>query len=289
MWPMRILRDLRKVRKGPYLFGLATIGLAFSLFSLFLLSVENLQRMLSLWQRGVEIVCYLEPGLDESQVERVLEAMRRTEGIGELRYLPPERVKEELLTEMGGLLEGLEPLQEELFPPTVEVKLKSPLSLEGLRSLAQRLKAIRGVKDAQYGGRWLQRALDLIGFLKASTWAVGAVLFCVTLLISANTLKLVFYERKEEIEILRLVGATEGFIRTPFVIEGAMQGLLGAILALLVAGALFGLIQGRIPSWLMPYLPEVRFLSVRSTLVLLGMGILSGIIGGLLSCLEQGQ
>ncbi len=286
---MRALRDLRKVRKGPYLFGLATIGMAFSLFSLFLLSVENLQRMLSLWQRGVEIVCYLEPGLDGSQIEEVLEAIRGTEGIAELHYLPPEKVKEQFLREMEGLLDGLEPLQEELFPPTVEVKLQSPLSLEGLRSLAQRLKAIQGVRDVQYGGSWLKRALDLMEFLKASTWAVGAVLFCVTLLISANTLKLVFYERKEEIEILRLMGATEGFIRTPFVIEGAIQGLLGALLALLLAGVLFGLIEGKMPPWLVPYLPEVRFLSVRSTLMLLGLGILSGILGGLLSCLEQGQ
>lgn len=277
------MRPLRKP-KGPYLLGLTTIGLAFTLLGLFLLAVKNLEGMVGRWREGIQMVCYLKPGLGGSEVEGVIEALRGEEVVGDVEYLPPQRVKEEFLRDFSGLIQGMEDLQEDLFPPVLLVSLKVPLPPGDLRALSQRMGAIPGVEEVQYGGRWLEKALQVIGVMRTATWVLGGILLGITLLISTNTLRLLFYQRKEEVEILRLMGATEGFIRAPFIGDGILQGFLGALLALFLSWLCFVVVQQKLPQWLLAYLPRMEFLSPWEALVLVGLGVLSGTLGGYWAC-----
>lgn len=276
-----------KFLKGPYLLGLTTIGLTFSLFGLFLFTVKNLEGVVGSWQKGIQIVCYLQTGLDEASVQKVLEAIKSQGEAEEVRYLPPSKVKGEFLEGLSELFQGLEDLQEDLFPPVVQVSFKAPLTPEDLRAIARRIEAIPGVQEVQYGGKWLERAFQIIGFLKTAVWVLGAILFGITLLISTNTLRLLFYQRKEEVEILRLMGATERFIRTPFVIDGVLQGFLGALFALVLSWVVCSVIGQSLPDWLSIYLPQGKAFSFREGVLLLSLGVLSGLLGGMLACSER--
>jgi len=270
--------------KGPYLFGLSTITMAFFLFALFLMALENLEGLISTWHKRIQVVCYLEGGIGKEEVERIKEQIAEQPEVGALKYIPPQRIKEELLGDLGEMARGLEGLEEELFPSCLEISLKSSLSLASLEAFARRMEKIQGVAEVQYGGNWLQRASLLLNLLKGGAWVTGGVLLLVTLLITANTLKLVFYQRREEVEILRLVGATEGFIRGPFYLEGTVQGLIGAGVAIGLAALAHNFVQTEVSSRVYPYLSHISFLSLRSIALLLALGLSSGLSGGMISC-----
>lgn len=269
---------------GPHLFGLCTIALAFLLFSLFLMFVENFEALMAQWQRRVQIVCYLKPGLSRVAVEELQQRVLREKWVSSLRYISPQEAKEELLKRMGDVARGLEEIAEELFPACLEVSLQKGADLQAVEDLADRLQRLKGVEEVQYGGRWLQRAMTLLRLLKGAIWVLGGILLLVTLFITANTLRLIFYRRQEEVEVLRLVGATEGFIRYPFLIEGALQGLLGAGISVALLAMLQPLIGMTLGAQAVPYLPPLRFLSPPAILSLLSLGFLSGLIGGVISC-----
>ena len=269
---------------GPHLFGLCTIALAFFLFSLFLMFVENFEALMARWQKRVQIVCYLKTGLSEAAVKELRRRALQEKGVSSVRYISPQEAKEELLKRMGEVAQGLEEMAEELFPACLEVSLRRGLGLQAVEALAGRLQRLKGVEEVQYGGRWLQRARALLRLLKGTIWILGGILLLVTLFITANTLRLIFYRRQEEVEILRLVGATEGFIRYPFLIEGALQGLLGAGISVVLLALLHPFISMALGSQAIPYLPSFRFLSAPALLSLLSLGFLSGLIGGAISC-----
>lgn len=282
---MRGFKILRKSSRAPQLVGILTIGLAFTIFSVFLLGIENFQGIISKWQQGIEILCYLEPDLPDFKIKEILDRIKNKPHVSETKYVSSKEVKQEFLKEAENLLQGFEDFEEELFPNLIKVKLKKPLTVQELKALALRLQDIPGIREVQYGGKWLERAYESLKFLKGLLLVGGLLLFGITLFISANTLKLVFYQRKEEIEILRLMGASESFIKTPFILEGAFQGILGATLSLALSYLIFEFLHSKIPIWMLPYLPELKFLSLKTMLSILGLGLFSGMIGGLISCL----
>jgi cell division transport system permease protein len=281
---MRVFKVFRRSPKGPQIFGVLTIGLAFTIFSVFLLGIQNFQGIVSKWQQGIEVLCYLNPDLPESKIKEILDRIKNEPQISEAKYLSSKEVQQEFLKEAGNLLEGFKDFEEELFPNLISLRLKRPLTVQELKALASRLQEIPGIKEVQYGGKWLERVYESLNFLKGLLLVGGILLFGITLFICSNTLKLIFYQRKEEIEILRLMGASESFIRIPFVIEGTLQGTLGAILSLVCSYLIFEFLQSKIPMWVLPYLPELKFFSLKTMLSIMGLGLLSGMIGGFLSC-----
>lgn len=281
---MKFLRIHKKAFSGPYLFGLFVMALSFSLYGLFLVGFENLEMAVQSWQRGIKLVCYLDPKLPEPHRQMVIDQLSLKLGAKEVKYLSPKEVKEDLMNQLGSFAEGLEVVEEGFFPPSVEIAFGSPKSVQELESLAILASQVNGVQEVLYGGPWLKKAFEVLEFLKRSLWAMGIFLVGISFFISASTLRLVFYQRKEEIEILRLVGATESFVKIPFVLEGIFQGLIGAALAVLIANASALYLHENLPSWLSLYLPQAKVLSLKSTAILLALGMASGLLGGALAC-----
>ncbi|MFL5379941.1 MAG: cell division protein FtsX, partial [Myxococcales bacterium] len=120
----------------------------------------------------------------------------------------------------------------DVLPASLEVAARG-LSLAELRALANRLKQVPGAKDVDEGNAWLDGAERILGALRwAGLVAFGALAMGTAILVS-NTLRLGVFARRDEIEIMKLVGATNAYVRTPFLLEGMLQGLAGAILAVL--------------------------------------------------------
>ena len=133
------------------------------------------------------------------------------------------------MREYAGILEGL---KDNPLPASLEVKLRPQFGRAGnIEDLSGRLERLPGVDEVHYGRRWVAKLKIFVEVIKLVGITVGGLLLFATIFVISNTIKLTFYSRQEELEIMRLVGATDFFIKTPFLIEGLLHGLGGALLA----------------------------------------------------------
>ena len=216
----------------PSLVSVVTIALALFLGCAFAAGIFGARALLRSWGAEASLTLYLDPAQSEDQA-LALAARVRAENPGlDAVYVGRAEALSRLRVELGDLGAALDGLPQNPLPPTLELRPRAPLSASAVRALAGRLRELPGVSDVDYGREWLDklealgRALRAAGGL-ALTLVVGAAL-----LVVANTIRLAVYARRDEIEIMKLVGATDGHVRLPFLLEGALQGLLGAVLAL---------------------------------------------------------
>ena len=141
---------------------------------------------------------------------------------------------------MGEAAHVLEGLPENPLPASLEVRLKKPYrNLESIEETARALSSLKGVADVEYGGGWMKRFFAFVRILRWLALSLGVLLLFASVIVISSTLTPGFYARKEEIEILRLVGATETYIRFPFFLESLLQGVGGSVLALVLLWILY--------------------------------------------------
>jgi len=175
------------------------------------------------------VAVYLQKGADvvaARDAARAIAAGRKVEVVRPADAMARLRAS---LGDDGALLEGVEA---EVLPASIEVNAAG-LTVTQVRALADRLKKVPGAKDVDDGNAWLDGAEQLLAGLHAAGLALFAGLALGTAILVSNTLRLGVFARRDEIEIMKLVGATNAFVQAPFLIEGLLQGLLGAILATL--------------------------------------------------------
>lgn len=231
-------RALDAMLRAPYvtLVGTGTIFVAVFVTGLFAVTLGGAERLLGAWAGEVRISVYLAPGADLQKARAAAAAVapgRKVEAVPAILAL---RRLAESLGDEARLLDGVGP---DALPDSVEVSAPG-ISLAGARALADRLRAVPGAQEVDFGNAWLEK---LERFVARARWAgailLGALALATALLVS-NTLRLAVFARREEIEIQKLVGATDAFVGAPFLVEGAAQGLLGsgvAVAALLAADA----------------------------------------------------
>ena len=226
---------LAAFRRAPVLTGLssAMVGLALFVVGLFSLATYNLQLALSAIEERVEVVVYLRDDTRQSEIDLLLEELTALEEVRFVTYVSKrdalERAQREL-PEFGELFIDAEvgnPL-----PQSLEVELRagdrSPEAVEQIASVAE---GYPFVEDAQYGREWVDRLFALRRIGLASTAVLGGAFALVAALIIGTALRIAIFARRDEIYVMRLVGATTGFIRRPFILEGAIAGLGGGLLA----------------------------------------------------------
>jgi cell division transport system permease protein len=189
------------------------------------------------------------------------------------------RILEEKMPDRKELLRGL---PRNPLPASFEIRLKGEYrNSEGVQGLVKKLQGMPGVEDLQYGSEWLERFSAFMVLLKILGWTLGGLLLLATIFVISNTIRLNIFARREEIEIMRSVGATGMFIRAPFYIEGILQGLLGAVLALAMLFGFFQLFLSRVYEPLRSLLGNfpAQFLnSEQMAAVALG-GVVIGLLG----------
>jgi len=228
-------RAVEAMVRGPYvtLTGTGTIFVAVLVTGLFAATLSGGERLLAAWAGEVRISVYLAPGADLARARqaaaalapgRVVEAVPAAEG---LRRLAAS------LGEQDHLLDGVGP---DGLPDAVEVAVPG-ITLEAARTLAGQLRGVPGAADVDFGTAWLERLEALLQRARLAGLVLLSLLTAGTAVLVSNTLRLAVFARREEIEIMKLVGATDAFVGAPFLIEGLLQGLLGGGLA---AAALLG-------------------------------------------------
>lgn len=221
-------------KRAPVLTGLssAMVGLALFVVGLFGLATYNLQLALSAIEERVEVVVYLRDDARQSEIDLLLEELAAFDEVRLVSYVSKrdalERARTEL-PEFGELFMGSEvnPL-----PQSLEVEIREgSRNPEVVQKISTAAVGYPFVEDAQYGEEWVDRLFALRRIGAASTAVLGTAFALVAALIIGTALRIAIFARRDEIYIMRLVGAKNSFIRRPFLLEGAMAGLAGGLMA----------------------------------------------------------
>jgi cell division transport system permease protein len=273
---------LLSFRRAPLLSALSVTTIAFSLFTvgLFGLVAVNLRQALRGLEERVEIVAYVLRGTPSEAIAVATQDISAFPEVQDVNYVSEEEALERARTELVEFRDAYRDLQVNPLPASIEIRMK-----EGYRDaatverVAQRLKGFGFVDDVRYGREWVQK----LDYLRNVTGLVGLVIglafAAVAVVIIGVTIRLTILQRAREISIMRLVGATNWFIRGPFLLEGALKGLLGGLLSLVLCYAgyiLFRDKSGGTLSGLVFFRPEHMTL-------LIVFGVLLGLCGSLVS------
>ncbi|RMG31803.1 MAG: ABC transporter permease [Gammaproteobacteria bacterium] len=228
----------------PTLMTCAVVGVALALPTVMLTLVHNLQRLGGAWQAGVGYTLFLDPGLPDDKAARLAERLRHWPELAAVRFLDRAAARRDF-ERLSGFHDALEALDENPFPPVILVTPADPdPAPERGEALRRRLAALPGVDLAQFDLQWVRRFRALMAILERGVWAVGCLLGLAVLFVVGNTIRLEIGNRREEIEVTRLIGATEGFVRRPFLYMGFWYGVVGGLLA--------GLLEEVLILWLAP-------------------------------------
>lgn len=222
-------------RRAPVLTGLAAgmVGLALYVVGLFGIVSHNLSAALDRVEARVEVVAYLRDDATAAEVDVAVQELRRQPEVDAVIYVSKDSALARARRDLSDFSEVLTDLEVNPLPASLEVGLRGGIgSAEVVEQVAGVARAYPFVEDVQYGQEWVGRIYALRRVAGAGSIALGAAFALVAALIIGTALRIAIFARRDEIYVMRLVGATDGFVRRPFVLEGLFTGLLGAGLAL---------------------------------------------------------
>ncbi|MBF0529136.1 MAG: ABC transporter permease [Deltaproteobacteria bacterium] len=277
---------LENLTRNPILNLVATvtISLAILIMGAFLLLYNNLHALVESSTKGLQVSLYLKDGLSLPAIDRIKHELTGLSGVKSIKFISREEALAGLkkrLGQQGGILDGLD---ENPLPASFDLEVEGEyLRDRKVEPLIDKVKSISGVDEVRYAWEWAEKLQGVLRVVRMSGYILGGMLLAAIVFIIANTIKLTVLARQEELDIMRLVGATEWFIRTPFYIEGLLQGLAGSLIALSVLWGGFQFLATRI-QWPMGLaIVTFTFMPISWSWLLAAIGPLLGLLGSLIS------
>ncbi|OQY18273.1 MAG: cell division protein [Desulfobacteraceae bacterium 4572_35.1] len=282
-----IQRTLFSMRQNPLLCSatIGTVAIALMLLAFFTLIVLNIQNLTREWSQDIQVVVYLDQVPSEQKLQQWIDEIQQYPDIERVNYVSQQQAFDRFHARLGQNADLLEGLMPEILPASLEISLsESARSRKGTESLIDLLKSNSDFHDFRYGQEWLDRYDAFMFLLKLIGIMAGGFLIFATLFIISNTIKLTIYARRDELEIMGLIGATPMFIKTPFMAEGALQGAIGAGIALAGCHVLyyFFLKNGLAALLTTTSIESIKFLSIEYQAGIILIGLLLGFTGSLL-------
>jgi cell division transport system permease protein len=271
--------------RGAALLSILTIAAGLFVLGFFLMVNANLARLVGRWGQAAELSIYMREEATPDQTSAVRDRLERSGLAQSVQFLSKDDAKTEFSRDFPDLAEAASNLQRNPFPASFEVRLASDGGgvAPAIDALANSLSTLPGVADVRYDRRWLARLNAVIGIVRGMGLVIVLMLALASALTVANVVRLAAAARRDEIEIMQLVGAPFAYIRGPFVVEGLLQGGLGAIAAILALVASFAVLRVRLG----PFMAEavgagggVAFVPVTLLFLLIVGGMALGCFGG---------
>ncbi len=224
-----------------HLLSVFSVAVAFVCLAASVLVVVNVHGVRARWAETGRASVFLKPDASEDQIETIQKALRGSEGVTEAKYVSSEEARREITASKDD--EVLAALPTEAFPASIEVRVADQAAAERLEKLSGQLGALPAVESVETYQAWSDRLGALLtGGVTAAGLLALVVLGAVVSVVS-STIRLTLQRRRIEVEVLKLVGATDTYVRRPFVVEGAAQGGVGALMALLLLGVLYAIVR----------------------------------------------
>lgn len=279
------LKSLWRGRQSGLL-STTTIALALFVLGGFLSVTANLDRLGAEWASAAEMSVYLKDQITSEERRAIEAVLIPGEIVAGHEYVSKKDALARFRQTFADLSTTLDGLGDNPLPASYEVRLRTgPAVRQAVELLGGRLRQTPGVADVRYDRQWLTRLLSSINVIRGVGLVLGAILTLAAALTVANVVRLALYARRDEIEIMQLVGAPQRYIRGPFIMEGVFQGGIGALLALAALAAAFLVLRG---PYLQPLasalsLSSIRFLPLELSLGLVLGGMAVGCVGGVLA------
>ncbi len=279
----KALADIRSNRFLNFI-TIVTIALSILVVSVFLLFFENASRVIQAWNQGGRAMVYLAEDFSTQDLQGLKSEIEALGNIDHMVFIPRSQALERLKKEMSQRTGFFDTLKHNPLPHAFEIRMKRFDTYEQVEELARRIKALSLVESVEYGQGWLGRFLKVFNLFKVTGYAMCSLFMLIALFITANTVRLAFHSRELEVQIMRLVGATESFIKTPFYVAGAVQGFLGGALGLgILLGAYLSFTSAMARNSAGPGVMDIRFLSIEAVVILIVSSTFLGWFGCFIS------
>lgn len=262
--------------------SIGTVAVSLFIFGMFLMMVMNMNKLAENMESQVQINVYLLDKVDREQARDIEKDLKEIEGIETVGFVTKDEAMERFKDRLGDQKTLLDALDEtNPLPDSFEVTVTNP---DLVKSAAEKMEKLDGVECAKYGQDVMEHLFEITRLLRIFGFTLMLVLAFATLFIISNTIRLTVFARRKEIAIMKYVGATDWFIRWPFVMEGMVLGLFGSIIAAMVLRTAYTAMAEKVYDTLafFPLIPEQPFLTY-ITIVVVISGMVVGAIGSAVS------
>jgi cell division transport system permease protein len=270
--------------RGSGAFSTATIALALVVLGAFLIVTSNLERLGTEWSSSADMSVYLNDAVTPAERTAIEGVLETGDMILARVYMSKADALARFRSTFADLASSMEGLGDNPLPASYEVRLRTGADA-AVDALVAKVRQLPGIADVRYDRQWLSRLVAAVSVIRGLGFALGILLALAAALTVANVVRLALHARRDEIDIMQLVGAPQMYIRGPFIMEGTLQGGLGAVVALAALGMGFLAVRARYlaPLAEMINLSSVRFLPWELCLWLVVGGMAVGCLGGALA------
>ena len=222
-----------KTNKQLFSMSVATISIAFSVLGLFFLLFVNLNTFLSTWDKHVQLIVYLENGISKVNKNKLEGLFKSNDKIDSVVFISRNQAWEGFKNTFSEKSKFVASMDFNPLPSSYTLKFTEGSGrLQNIKEFSEVLKKQAGIESLEYGEKWISRFEKFMIFFRIFIITFGVILFSGMILIISNTTKLSIYSRKDEIDLMLLLGATHQFIKAPLLFEGLLQGIIGVLFAL---------------------------------------------------------
>ncbi len=259
-----------------------SLAVAFVCLGAALLVVVNLSAIEERWAHAGRVSVYLRDDAKVADVDALKTALTKTPGVTQVRYVSSAQAHSDF-SQIGGAADALAALPHEAFPASIEVDIRPDVSTADLTTIKSKLSQLPSVDDVETYEAWTERLARLVRGGVAAAGLLALVVFASVLAVVGSTMRLALQRRRAEVEVLKLVGATPSFVKSPFLMEGSAQGAMGAAVAIALLFALFLIMRSRVDLELSRMIGvEPAFLPWQGAVGMIAVGALLGTLAAAL-------
>jgi cell division transport system permease protein len=266
--------------------SIGTIAISLFILGIFLLVSTNLSGVINEWGEKVQVNIYLKNDISQNNFLFLRDRIESSPEVESYRYVSQQDALKEFRELFGKYETFSDKLEEDVFPASFEIKIKSDFRTTGkIEKFTERFANITGIGEIQYDREWILRLNTIINLIKLLAVTIGGILVLAAISTTSNVIKMTILSRKDEIEVMRLVGASNSFIKGPFFFEGFIQGLTAGGIAVGLLYFLFKMAKSYISTsagLFFTYI-DFSFLNTPEIVLFIIGGTLVGTLGSLLS------
>ena len=265
--------------------AVATIAIALVPVGALWVAIGNMSTLLEEFGDELRVTAFLRADAELADGRRLAEQVAGVDGVASVEIVSREEALERFRRRLGNE-ELFGSFEENPLPVSLEIRLAAERrSQEGFRAVRDRLERFEQVESVAGGEAWLEGYARALGLVRSAAFGIGSVLGAAALLMVGITIRLAVYARRAELEILSLVGASRGFLRTPFLVEGILQGAGGGLLGLVLLSTVFSALVPRVRDGLALFLgwTEPAFLTPDQMVALVALGAGLGLVGAVVA------
>lgn len=262
--------------------------ISFSLFTLglFLLTAQNLARLIGHWTENVKISVFLREDSSENHTSQLEAMIKASPLVAKYEYVSQNEALDRFRNFYPSMKDLADDLQDNPFPASFEITIRREFQNQAaVHDFVKQIRAQDVVQDVEYDQEWIDRVQFMIRFVEFVGLVFGGILIFTATFSISNVIKLIVLSRRDEIEIMRLVGATNSFIKGPFLTEGLLHGFIGGAFATGLLFVMYAFIVSKVNELNAPFFAgnQIEFLPGWVIAAVISGGMVVGFFGSLFS------